>query len=133
MTQMPQHTVYLARAIGLFTILVVGGVLIRGTGVIEAAVADQPVMDVYAFVSIGLGIATIVGHNFWSRGVLAAVVTFVGWLVLAKGIVLLLMPVGQVEGLVKQMQYAKYEYAYLAPALLLGVYLTWAGFSAPQK
>jgi hypothetical protein len=130
---MPYHTRYLARAIGLFTILMVGVMLIRGTSVIEAAVADQPVMDIYAFVSIGLGVAMIVGHNVWSRGLMATVVTLTGWLVLAKGIGLLLLAPGQVQSLFRQMQYAKYAAAYLSPALLIGLYLTWAGFTAPSK
>jgi hypothetical protein len=53
---------------GLFTILVVVSVLVRGSAIIGATVADGPVMLVYAIFSIAIGIAMILGHNVWSGG-----------------------------------------------------------------
>ena len=49
--------VYLARFIGLFTVLLVVGLLVRGSAMVEAAVADAPVMLVYALVSLAAGLA----------------------------------------------------------------------------
>ena len=37
-------TVFLARLLGLFTVLIVIALVFRGPAVVEAAVADQPVM-----------------------------------------------------------------------------------------
>ena len=45
-------TVFLARLIGLFTILVVISFLVRGSAIIAATVADGPVMLVYALISV---------------------------------------------------------------------------------
>jgi hypothetical protein len=81
---MSRLTVYLARFIGLFTVLLVIGLLIRGSATVEAAVADGPVMLVYAIISLAAGLAIILGHNVWSGGALPVVVTVVGWLMLAK-------------------------------------------------
>src|ERR1700683_5582140 len=79
-------TVFLARLIGLFTVLVVAAVLMRGSAVAEAAVADGAVMFAYAIISLAVGLAMILGHNVWSGGPLPVVVTLVGWLILAKGL-----------------------------------------------
>ena len=131
---MSRLTVYLARLIGLFTVLLVGAMLLRGSATVEAAVADKPLMFTYAIISLGLGVAMVLGHNVWSGGVLPAVVSLVGWLILAKGLMLLLAP-DALTGMLGPMQYREHFYLYLAPSLLIGLYLTWAGFAAraPQE
>ena len=44
---MSRLTVFLARFIGLFTVLLMVGFLVRGSAMVETAVADGPVMLVY--------------------------------------------------------------------------------------
>ena len=83
---MTQLTIYLARSIGLFTVLLVAGFLVRGGAAIETTVADGPVMISYAIISLAMGVAMVVGHNVWSGGAVPVVVTMVGWLILAKGL-----------------------------------------------
>ena len=86
---MSQLTVFLARFIGLFIVLVVVAIVVRGSATVETAIASGPVMLVYALLSLAVGLAMILGHNVWSGGALPVVVTFVGWLILAKGLMLL--------------------------------------------
>ena len=76
---MSRLTVFLARFIGLFTVVLVVALLVRGSATVEAAVADGPVMLVYAIISLAAGLAMILGHNVWSGGALPVVVTLVGW------------------------------------------------------
>jgi hypothetical protein len=121
-------TVFLARLIGLFTILVVTSFLVRGSAIIAATVADGPVMLVYALISVASGIAMVLRHNVWSGGALPVVVTIVGWLILAKGLLLLLLKPAALSGLIEGMHYGE-AYVFLAPAFVIGLYLTWAGFS----
>jgi hypothetical protein len=85
---MSQLTVFLARFIGLFTVLLVVALLIRGSATVETAVADGPVMLVYAIISLAAGLAMVIEHNVWSGGALPVLVTLVGWLILAKGLML---------------------------------------------
>ena len=59
-------TVYLARLIGLSTVLLAAGILVRGSALIIATVADGPVLLVYASFSLTAGLAIILGHNVWS-------------------------------------------------------------------
>ena len=72
-------TVFLARFIGLFTVLLVAAFLIRGSTTIETAISDGQVMLVYAIISLATGLAMILGHNVWSGGVLAVVVNSSTW------------------------------------------------------
>jgi hypothetical protein len=126
---MSRLTVYLARLIGLFTVLLVAALLTRGSAVVESAMADGPLMLTYAIISLALGLAMILGHNVWSGGALPVVVTLVGWLILAKGLLLLFLTPEPLTRLFERMHYGEHMYLYLAPALVIGLYLTWAGFT----
>ena len=129
---MSRLTVFLARFIGIFTVLLVVALLVRGGAVIATAVADRPVMLVYPIISLAVGLAMILGHNVWSGGALPVVVTLVGWLILAKGLMLLFVTPETLNQLFDHMQYGEHYYLYLAPSLVIGLYLTWAGFTAPS-
>ena len=129
---MSRLTVFLARFIGLFTVVLMVALLVRGSATVEAAVADGPVMLVYALISLATGVAMILGHNVWSGGALPVVVTLVGWLILAKGLMLLLVTPDALQQIFDHMHYGEHYYLYLAPSLVIGLYLTWAGFTAPS-
>ena len=129
---MSRLTVFLARAIGLFMVVLVVALLVRGSAIIEASVADGPVMLVYATISLAMGIAMVLGHNVWTGGALPVVVTLVGWLSLAKGVLLLFLAPDAGSQMFGQMRYAEHYYLYLAPALVIGLYLIWAGFTAAR-
>src|ERR1039458_2387280 len=88
---MSKLTVFLARLTGLSTILVVIALLLRGSAIIDTTVADAPVILAYAIISLAVGVSMILGHNVWSGGALPVVVTLVGWLILAKGLLLLFL------------------------------------------
>ncbi|MGZ5872289.1 MAG: hypothetical protein ACXWKP_09270 [Bradyrhizobium sp.] len=128
---MSRLTVFLARSVGLFTVLLVAGFLVRGGAAIENTAADGPVMLSYAIISLAMGVAMVVGHNVWSGGALPVVVTLVGWLILAKGLLLLILAPEALAGVMHQMRYAEHYRVLLAPALVIGLYLSWAGFTAP--
>ena len=129
---MSRLTVFLARFIGLFTVLLIVALLVGGSAMVEAAVADGPVMLVYAIISLAVGLAMILGHNVWSGGALPVVVTLVGWLIFAKGLMLLFITPEALKQVFDHMQYGEHYYLYLAPSLAIGLYLTWAGFTAPS-
>ena len=121
-------TIYLARLIGLSAVLLVAALLIRGNSLIMATVADGPVVLVYAIVSLAAGLAIILGHNVWSGGTLQVIVTLVGWLSL---VLLLVTPETLIPVLERTQQHYHYPF-YIVPALIIGLYLTYAGFAAPS-
>ena len=130
---MSRLTIYLARLIGLSAVLLVGALLVRGNALIIATVADGPVMLVYAIFSLAAGLAIILGHNVWSGGTLPVIVTLVGWLIFAKGLVLLLVTPETLALHLERMQYGEHYSLYTAPALVIGIYLTYAGFAASSR
>ena len=130
---MSRLTVFLARSIGLFTVLLVAALLIRGSAIIEATVTSGPVMLAYAIIGLAMGIAMVLGHNIWSGGALPVVVTLLGWLILAKGLLLLFVAPEALSRLLGQMRYGEHSALYLAPALVLGLFLAGAGFLAPNS
>ena len=128
---MSRLTVFLARLLGLFTVLVVLTLLFRGSAMVEMAIPNQPIMLTYAIISLAIGLAMVLGHNVWSNGLLPAVVTLVGWLILAKGLLLLFLTP---EILMRFFEhYAEHIYLYVGPSLVIGLYLIWAGFSAQES
>ena len=130
---MSKLTIFLARFIGLFALSVGVGCLVRGNAVVESAVSNGPVMLVYALVSLAAGLAMILGHNVWSGGTLPVVVTSVGWLILAKGLVLFFATPEALTRFLERMQYGEHYSLYVAPSLVIGLYLTWAGFKRPNR
>jgi len=129
---MSQLTVFLARLLGLFSILIVAALASRGSAMIEAALANQPVMLIYGTISLAIGLAMVLGHNVWSGGLLPVVVTLVGWLILAKGLLLLVLPLDALTELYRRMNSGQSLYVY-TPSLVIGLYLTWAGFAARAR
>src|SRR5262249_40821998 len=101
---MSRLTIYLARLIGLSAVLLVAALLVRGSALIIATVADGPVMLVYAIFSLAAGLAIILGHNVWSGGTLPVIVTLVGWLIFAKGLMLMLVTPQTLSPLLERMQ-----------------------------
>ena len=130
---MSRLTVFLARLLGLFTVLVVLTLLFRGSAMVEMAIPNQPIMLTYAIISLAIGLAMVLGHNVWSNGLLPAVVTLVGWLILAKGLLLLFLTPEILMRFFEQMHYAEHIYLYVSPSLVIGLYLIWAGFSAQES
>ncbi len=130
---MPRLTVFLARLIGLFIIFLISALLLRGSATVEIAVADRPLMFTYAIISLAIGLAMIIGHNVWSGGALPVVVTLVGWLILAKGLILLFLTPEALTQYFERTHYGEHIYLYVAPSLVIGLYLTWAGFTSPTS
>lgn len=127
---MSRLTLYLARLIGLFSIIMVAVVLARGSAAVMNAVADPQAMFLYGVISLGLGVAMILGHNVWSGGVLPVVVTLTGWLIFTKGVMLLALTPEALQTMMQRMDYPANAQLYVFPALAIGVYMCWAGFTS---
>src|SRR5450631_3832417 len=100
--RMPRVTVLLARVLGIFMVVLIAAMMVRGMSVVSATVSDGPVMLAYAIISLGMGVAMIVGHNVWSGGLLPVTVTLLGWLIFLKGLVLILLPAETLSRMIGQ-------------------------------
>jgi vacuolar-type H+-ATPase subunit I/STV1 len=86
---------------------------------------------ILGFISLAVGLAMILTHNIWSGGALTVVVTLIGWIALIKGLFFLyLLPYVGAECLLRYLQHPQLFYACMAPSLIIGIYLTYGGFTA---
>ena len=131
---MLQRTSFLGRLIGLYCLLVALTLMTHKQSTVEAATKllhDPSMMLVLGVMTLAAGLALVLAHNVWSGGVLAVTVTLVGWLTLVKGLLFLLLPPEMEAGFfLTQLHYEQLFYVYMAISLMIGIYLTYSGFSS---
>jgi hypothetical protein len=77
------------------------------------------------------GLAMVLAHNLWSGGALVVIVTLVGWLTIIKSLFFLFLPREvEAEVFLRQLHYQQLFYLYGGVSLVLGVYLTYGGFTS---
>jgi hypothetical protein len=86
---------------------------------------------VVSVITLTVGLATVLAHNIWSGGVLAVVVTLVAWAMLIKGLLFLFVYSGvELEFILSVLRNPLHFYICMAPSLVIGLYLTYAGFTS---
>jgi len=134
---MSSRTVYLSRLFGLYCILVALSMMIRKATVIETVKAllnNSPLMFLLGVMTLIGGLAMVLAHNVWSGGAAPLVVTLIGWVTLAKGLVFLfLQPEQETALFLDTMQYERLFYVYLSVSLVIGIYLTYEGFRSRPR
>jgi hypothetical protein len=82
-------TTFLSRLIGLSAILVPLSLITykhASMGSVTALVHNPPLLLTFGIVWLIAGLGIMLGHNFWSDGVLSVAVTLIGWLIFIRGI-----------------------------------------------
>lgn len=134
---MPPLTTYLAKLLGLFSILVGLAMIARRQDMViavDALVRAPALLLIVGLIVLAIGLAMVLAHNRWSGGALPVVVTIVGWLILIRGLVLLFVPAATVAVLYEAAHFGRLLYLYASIGLVLGSYLAFAGFrSAPRR
>jgi hypothetical protein len=134
---MSPRTTFLSKLIGLYLILISLAMTAHKQATVElmnALVHNAPVLFVVGVIAVTAGLAMVLGHDVWSGGVLPVVVTLTGWLILIKGSMLVFLSPGAVYGtLVAGFHFEQLFYLYMSAVLLLGIYLTYAGFRAAAR
>ena len=129
---MSPHTVFLSRLLGLFFLLC-GLAMMAHQNVSTGALATLPenrlaVLGIASLLVVA-GLAMVLAHNVWSKPPVVFIVTLVGWLTLIKGVVYLLLPARYLAAFLQAaLECRAYWYSATACMLLLGAYLTYAGF-----
>jgi hypothetical protein len=129
---MHQRTVYLGRLIGLFLLITALSMFLDRDSIIEMATAlvdDRALLLVVGLIALGLGLALVVGHNVWTEGAFPLLITLFGWSQLLRGLVLLFLPAEAQIAFFQFLRLEDFFYVYAGLPLLLGAYLTYAGFS----
>ncbi len=130
---MSPRTVFLARLIGPFAILLSLSELVHKQQTVETAAAlvrDRPLLLMIAMMGLLAGLAMVLAHNVWSGGALPVVITLFGWILLIRGAVMLFLSPEAVAGMLDFFRFEQLLYFYAGVTLLLGLYLAYAGFRA---
>jgi len=134
---MSPRTAFLARLIGLYCIIVSLAMFVHRQATVEMVTAmshDGPVLYLSGVIAVVSGLAIILGHNVWSGGARAIVVTLIGWIALAKGILLVFLPPETAPTVyLGTLRYGQLFYLYAGIALLLGLYLTYDAHPSARK
>ncbi|MGH9543751.1 MAG: hypothetical protein ACRD23_00900 [Terriglobales bacterium] len=133
---MSPRTVFLSRLIGLYCILVALSMIIRRQAIVETVTTllqDPSLMLILGAITLAAGLAMVLAHNLWSGGVLAVIVTLVGWLTLIKSLLFLFLPREMEAGLFLGLHYQQLFYFYGACSVALGIYLTYGGFRSTSS
>jgi hypothetical protein len=131
---MSLRTIFLTRLIGLYCILVVPSMVLHRQATVDLMTAllhNSPMMWVLSVITLTAGLAMVLAHNVWSGGAPAVVVTLCGWAALIKGLLFLFLPTGvESEFIRRVLNNPQLFYVWMAPSLILGVYLTYSGFTS---
>ena len=134
---MSPRTVFLSRLFGLYYILVALSMFLhKQTDVqtVTALIQNAPVMFVVGIFTVIGGLAMVLGHNIWSGGAVAVVVTLIGWIILIKGLLFLFLPAEkEAQFFLTRLHYEQLFYLYVAISVVLGIYLTYGGFLSTSK
>ena len=121
-------SVYLARLIGLYCIVVAVAMVVRRKetiAAVDAMMADSGLMMLTGVLALAAGLAVVVGHNVWTGSALDITVTVLGWGVAAKGALLLIMTPDQVKRMVASMRFEALFNLYMVICMALGAGLVW--------
>jgi hypothetical protein len=134
---MTSRTIYIAKLLGFFCVLVALSMLTHRQATVDlvtALVHNQPLMFTMGLIATATGLAIVLGHNLWSGGALPVVVTLVGWVTLAKGILFLFLSPDAESGLfLDTLHYQQLFYLYSSISLILGLYLIYASTRAGDR
>ena len=131
---MSSKTIFLIGLIGLYCIFVIPSMVLQRQATMDlmpALLHNSPVMWVLSVTTLTVGLAMVLAHNVWSGGTLAVVVTLCGWSTLIKGLLFLFLPSGlESEFILSVLRNPLVFYVWMTPSLLIGIYLTYGGFTS---
>ena len=130
---MPPLTSFLAKLLGLYCIIVALAMMTRkqsAIATVNALIRNPPLLLLAEVLGLAAGLALVLGHNIWSGGALPIAVTLLGWVMAIQGAALLALSSDATMRLFNALRYEDRFYFYMGATLLLGLYLTIAGFRA---
>jgi hypothetical protein len=102
--------------------------------IMKAIIQNPPLLFMAGLMGVTAGLALVLAHNVWSGGVLPVIVTLFGWASLLKGMLLLLLsPEMESRVFIVGLRYEQHPNLYATFLLLVGAYLTYAGFSSVTR
>jgi hypothetical protein len=129
-------TIFLAKLLGLFTLVFAAALFLRGQDIVAAMLDlthDRADLVLFGMLALASGLAIVLAHNRWSGAVLTIIVTVVGWVLVLRGTLILFLPSSLLDSFIAALEFERWIYLYAALPFLLGAYLTYAGFTAEKS
>jgi hypothetical protein len=123
-------TVFIARLLGLFTIIFSLAIWFNRSSLVAAVeqlLHDRAALLIVEVIGLGAGLAIVLGHNSW-QGVLPIVVSLVGWVILLRALALLFLPEATIVKIFEWAAWPQRANIYALVNFIIGLYLTIAGF-----
>src|SRR5581483_7366992 len=95
---------------------------------IDLAAHDRSALFMLGAGGLIAGLAMVLTHNVWRRGLCPLVVTVIGWFMLIRGILVIFVPTDFLQHLAAVSHFADYPILYAVWPLAIGGYLSWQGF-----
>jgi hypothetical protein len=124
-------TIFLGRVLGLYCVIVALALAARRRSTVanvDALVRNPPLLLAFGALLLPLGLAIVVGHEIWSGGALPVVVTIMGWMIAAKGVMLLALPPDAIVKFYAFVRYERFFYLFMAVTLALGLFMIGLSF-----
>jgi hypothetical protein len=129
-------TAFLARFLGLFLVIESLSMLAQKQAMVDittSLIQDHPLLFILKILGVLGGLAMVLGHTVWSGGLLPVIVTLIGWATLVRSVVLLFLSPEAVLSFMRAIRYEQNYYLLAGISLLIGVYLTYAGFAKKRS
>ena len=130
---MSPTTIFLGRLLGLYLIAISIAMLAskrRTLATLDEMARSGPWMLFSGMVATAAGLAIVLGHNVWTDGALAVVVTLFGWAALLKGASLLLVPPEQMAAAYKGVGFERFFHVWMGAVLVLGLWIALDAFAS---
>jgi hypothetical protein len=125
-------TVFLAKFLGQFLIIESLSMLAQKAAMLQLITSlckTDHYSSLFEILGVLGGLVMVLGHTVWSGGLLPVVVTIIGWAALIRSVALLFIPHQAVLNLIGAIRLQQNYYLFAGISLLVGVYLTGAGFA----
>ena len=124
-------TLFLALLIGLLLLSLGAFMLFQGkvfSKVMYDITENRTTLFTIGVVLFVCGVSIVLTHNVWNAGLLSLVVTLIGWVLTLRGLACIFVPGHGITRLFRAIKVEQYLWAYAMLTLILGGYLTYAGF-----
>ena len=124
-------TLFLAQLIGLLLLATGALMLFQGKVFIKAVndmTENRTTLFMVGVVLFTSGVSIVLAHNVWNAGLLSLVVTFIGWVLIARGLLCMFVPSHGITRLFRAVKLEEFLWLYAIVVLVIGAYLTYAGF-----
>lgn len=128
---MAKHTILLSKILGVYLTAVAVIVLSARQPMIhlfDETLANPPALRTTAIIGLACGLAIVYLHNLWRGGLAPVLVTLIGWIAIAKCILLLVLSPPMEVAFLVGVGYPKFLSLYVLVDLAMGLYLGYVGF-----